>query len=336
MTSLEDTIATRRHIILLTDGWSSSGQYDAIIARMKAAGITLSTVGAGGGSNPFLEGLAKDGGGRFYDAANPASIPDIFLKETQQVSGQQIVEETFHPIHHLVVADPARPRPGLAPAARLQRDDGQARRPDRARHRPRRPAPRPVAVRAGAVGRVDVRLDRPLGHGAGSAGTGSRSSSASSSAGRSRARRPAASRRRSMTDGDDDQAAGRERRGGRLAARLLHDRRRDRRRPTSTSTAVGLVQVAPGVYEAPLGEIDAGRLRRPRLPDAAGLDAARADARPRRADAGRVPAARRRTSRSSRRSGRRPAAGRSRRPPSPWTPRPDRHRPVHRPVADAC
>jgi uncharacterized membrane protein len=96
--SLEGTTATRRHIILLTDGWSSSGQYDAIIARMKAAGITLSTVGAGGGANPFLAQLAKQGGGRFYGAANPASIPDIFLKETQQVSGQQIVEELFHPI----------------------------------------------------------------------------------------------------------------------------------------------------------------------------------------------------------------------------------------------
>jgi uncharacterized membrane protein len=96
--SLESVAATRRHIILLTDGWSSSGQYDEILARMKAAGITLSTVGAGGGSNPFLEGLAQRGGGRFYDAANPSSIPDIFLKETQQVSGQQIVEEPFFPI----------------------------------------------------------------------------------------------------------------------------------------------------------------------------------------------------------------------------------------------
>jgi uncharacterized membrane protein len=96
--SLEGVQATRRHIILLTDGWSTSGQYDQIIAQMKAAGITLSTVGAGGGSNPFLQQLASQGGGRFYAAANPASIPDIFLKETQQVSGQQIVEETFHPI----------------------------------------------------------------------------------------------------------------------------------------------------------------------------------------------------------------------------------------------
>jgi uncharacterized membrane protein/uncharacterized protein YegL len=96
--SLETATATRRHIILLTDGWSSSGQYDAILQRMKAAGITLSTVGAGGGANPFLQQLAQRGGGRFYDAVNPASIPDIFLKETQQVAGQQIVEEKFHPI----------------------------------------------------------------------------------------------------------------------------------------------------------------------------------------------------------------------------------------------
>jgi uncharacterized membrane protein len=96
--SLEKATATRRHIILLTDGWSTSGQYDDILKRMKAAGITLSTVGAGGGSNPFLEQLAGKGGGRFYAANNIASIPDIFLKETQQVAGQQIVEETFFPI----------------------------------------------------------------------------------------------------------------------------------------------------------------------------------------------------------------------------------------------
>ncbi len=43
---------------------------------MKAAGITLSTVGAGGGSNPFLQGLARDGGGRFYNAADVAGLPE--------------------------------------------------------------------------------------------------------------------------------------------------------------------------------------------------------------------------------------------------------------------
>jgi uncharacterized membrane protein len=96
--SLEETSATRRHVILLTDGWSSSGDYPAVLRRMKAAGITLSTVGAGSGSAEVLEELAEQGGGRFYNATNPSSIPDIFLKETQQVSGQQIVEESFFPI----------------------------------------------------------------------------------------------------------------------------------------------------------------------------------------------------------------------------------------------
>jgi uncharacterized membrane protein len=95
---LERTTATRRHVILLTDGWSSAGAYEDLLKRMKAANITLSTVGAGGGSADFLKGLARDGGGRYYNAMNPASIPDIFLKETQQVSGQQIVEEAFFPI----------------------------------------------------------------------------------------------------------------------------------------------------------------------------------------------------------------------------------------------
>jgi uncharacterized membrane protein len=96
---LEDTSATRRHIVLLTDGWSSSGEYEALLARMKAANITLSAVGAGGGgANEFLANLAEDGGGRYWPATNPAAIPDIFLKETQQASGQQIIEETFFPV----------------------------------------------------------------------------------------------------------------------------------------------------------------------------------------------------------------------------------------------
>jgi uncharacterized membrane protein len=96
---LEKVTATRRHIVLLTDGWSSSGQYDELLAKMAAAGITLSAVGAGGGgADAFLGDLAQRGGGRYYSAVDPATIPDIFLKETQQVSGQQIVEETFFPI----------------------------------------------------------------------------------------------------------------------------------------------------------------------------------------------------------------------------------------------
>ncbi len=90
--------ATLRHIILITDGWSTHGAYDELIADMRAAGITLSTIGTGGGSAQILRRLAEESGGRYYDAADATTIPDIFLRETIRTAGEQIVEETFQPI----------------------------------------------------------------------------------------------------------------------------------------------------------------------------------------------------------------------------------------------
>jgi Ca-activated chloride channel family protein len=90
--------AKLRHIILITDGWSQSGAYDTLLADMKAAGITLSTIGTGGGSAHILRTLAEESGGRYYDAADATTIPDIFLKETIRTAGEQIVEEPFQPI----------------------------------------------------------------------------------------------------------------------------------------------------------------------------------------------------------------------------------------------
>jgi uncharacterized membrane protein/secreted protein with Ig-like and vWFA domain len=90
--------AKLRHIILITDGWSQSGAYDALLGDMKKAGITLSTIGTGGGSAHILKNLADESGGRYYDAADATRIPDIFLKETIRTQGEQIVEERFQPI----------------------------------------------------------------------------------------------------------------------------------------------------------------------------------------------------------------------------------------------
>ncbi|MGI8657551.1 MAG: VWA domain-containing protein [Candidatus Limnocylindria bacterium] len=95
---LVDNPATLRHIILITDGWSTHGAYDDLIADMRAAGITLSTIGTGGGSAQVLRRLAEESGGRYYDAADATTIPDIFLRETIRTAGEQIVEEAFQPI----------------------------------------------------------------------------------------------------------------------------------------------------------------------------------------------------------------------------------------------
>ena len=95
---LVDNPASLRHIVLITDGWSTSGAYDALLTDMREAGITLSTIGTGGGSAQILRRLAEQSGGRYYDAADATTIPDIFLRETIRTAGEQIVEETFQPI----------------------------------------------------------------------------------------------------------------------------------------------------------------------------------------------------------------------------------------------
>ena len=90
--------ASLRHIILITDGWSTSGAYDELLDDMKAAGITLSTIGTGGGSGQILRRLAEASGGRYYDAGDATTIPDIFVRETIRTAGEQVVEEAFQPI----------------------------------------------------------------------------------------------------------------------------------------------------------------------------------------------------------------------------------------------
>lgn len=95
-----------KHMILLTDGWSTSGQYDEMIQRLADEGITLSIVAAGGGSAEYLEQLAEKGGGRYYPAPSMQDVPQIFLKETVQAVGEYIIEEPFYPL-------PAAPSPIL-------------------------------------------------------------------------------------------------------------------------------------------------------------------------------------------------------------------------------
>lgn len=98
---IKEAEARRKHIILLTDGWTSSGDLRALAREMAAEGITLSVVAAGGGSAEYLEELAAAGSGRYYPAEDILSVPDIFLKDTVQAVGKYIVEEPFYPLPSL-------------------------------------------------------------------------------------------------------------------------------------------------------------------------------------------------------------------------------------------
>ena len=258
---------------------------------MKADGITLSTVGAGGGANPFLEQLAKQGGGRFYAATNPSSIPDIFLKETQQVSGQQIVEETFFPIQTSSLADPARPgcRPARSSAATTGRRSSRPPRASWSRRATIRSSPqwqyglgRSVAWTSDSTGRWAKDwvgwsgFNRFFSQLVSWTFPGEETGGIEATF---------------ETTGKHDRAARRERRARRLAARLLLDQRQHRRAGPRARRRSTSCRWRPASTTAPLGELDAGRLRRPDHPDAAGHVAARADGRAGRADLRRVPPA---------------------------------------------
>lgn len=95
---LEQSNARVKHCILLTDGMSLPGDFKHAVQALNAAGATLSTVAVGQDADrQLLEGLARDGGGRFYYTDDPQMLPRIFTKEAILVAKSLIVEEPFVP-----------------------------------------------------------------------------------------------------------------------------------------------------------------------------------------------------------------------------------------------
>ena len=92
---LDRVSAKFKHLILLTDGYSEPGAFEELAQRIAASGATLSTVGVGAADHALLEELATLGGGRHYRCDDPASIPQIFTRETMLASKSALCEEPF-------------------------------------------------------------------------------------------------------------------------------------------------------------------------------------------------------------------------------------------------
>ena len=88
-----------KHIILLTDGQDSNTQYDDLIQIINGAGITLSTVSVGDGSNDILlTMLAENCGGRYFHTDLNTDVPKIFAQEIYLSSNTYLINEEFTPI----------------------------------------------------------------------------------------------------------------------------------------------------------------------------------------------------------------------------------------------
>jgi Mg-chelatase subunit ChlD len=96
--TLVSSVSKLKHVIALTDGISNPGDFEGLASNMAAARITCTTVGVGNeAANDLLETIARIGQGRHFVANDPASLPQIFAKETLTVSKAAINEEPFIP-----------------------------------------------------------------------------------------------------------------------------------------------------------------------------------------------------------------------------------------------
>ena len=122
---LFDRPALLKHVIFLSDGQMTRGDFAGLLRRMAKDKITVSTVAIGKDADvPLMVDVAKWGRGRFYYTEDDATIPRIFTLETQLASKASLVEQPFK----AVVASPgARGDPGdrlegSAAARRLRGD----------------------------------------------------------------------------------------------------------------------------------------------------------------------------------------------------------------------
>lgn len=85
LADLAGSRAPAKHIILLSDGVSEKVDEAQVLARVRRAGATLSTVALGADADrPLLRRLAKLGGGRFIDAPDGATLPKVFADEAKR------------------------------------------------------------------------------------------------------------------------------------------------------------------------------------------------------------------------------------------------------------
>lgn len=90
--------ASIKHVVLLTDGMGETTDFRDVASAYSAAGITLSTVAVGDGSDTrLLERLADSCGGRYYYSDISSDIPKIFAQEVF-LSGDSYIQNGDFPL----------------------------------------------------------------------------------------------------------------------------------------------------------------------------------------------------------------------------------------------
>lgn len=90
--------ALLKHVIFLSDGQMTRGDFAGLLRRMAKDKITVSTVAIGKDADlQLMLDIAKWGKGRFYYTEDSQTIPRIFTLETQLASKASLIEQPFKP-----------------------------------------------------------------------------------------------------------------------------------------------------------------------------------------------------------------------------------------------
>ena len=91
--------AATKHMIIISDG-DPSPPTPGVIAGLKRAGVTVSTVAIGThgppGSTP-LQSIAQATGGKYYVVNNANALPSIYISEVSKIAKPLIFEEPLQP-----------------------------------------------------------------------------------------------------------------------------------------------------------------------------------------------------------------------------------------------
>jgi Ca-activated chloride channel family protein len=97
--AIADTKATRKHIILLTDGMSPPGDLPTLEEKAAANRVTISTIGVGDDvDSKFLQDIADSTRGKSYLIEDPHRITEIVDDETKNLENTEIVEKPFRAV----------------------------------------------------------------------------------------------------------------------------------------------------------------------------------------------------------------------------------------------
>ena len=96
--ALAEVHAKVKHMLILTDGRTTGGGYEALAAEMNGRGMTVSTVAIGTSADiALLRRIADAGAGEAYVTNDPSNIPRIFTRDTMVHLGKLIHEDPFVP-----------------------------------------------------------------------------------------------------------------------------------------------------------------------------------------------------------------------------------------------